>query len=118
MERWKTLVWDVTCPDTVAPSYREVATSQVGGVTSSVEEKVTKYTILPTHSFTLVAIETLGSTGARSMTFFKELGYYNRQTTVSVAIQNGNTLFVLGSFSGDSDKLFVFALLSSKLFGQ
>ena len=69
----KSLVWDATCPDTLTPSYHEVATSQVGGVASSAKEKkVTKYSsLLPTHSFTLVAIEMLGYIVVRSMTCLK-----------------------------------------------
>ena len=84
----KPLVWDATCPDTLVPSYREVATNQVGRVASSAEEKrVTKYSkLLPTRSFTPVAIGTLGSNGVRStsMTCLKELGYHIRQTTGEV----------------------------------
>ena len=61
----KLLVWDATCPDTLAPSYSSHATLAAGEVAALAEErKVAKYNGLPvTHSFTPVAIETLGAIG-------------------------------------------------------
>ena len=57
------LVWDATCPDTFAISYRAQATSESGRVAESAEDrKAEKYRGLPaSHSFTPVAIETLGA---------------------------------------------------------
>ena len=65
---WKNgrmLVWDATCPDTLAPSYRCHATSSAGAVATLAEErKSSKYSFLvPSHSFTPVAIESLGPIG-------------------------------------------------------
>ena len=65
----KLLVWDATCPDTFAPSYSSHATLVAGEVAVLAEERkvaeernVAKYNGLPvTHSFTPVAIETLGA---------------------------------------------------------
>ena len=76
----KPLVWDATCLDTMAPSYHEAVISQVQGVASSAQE-VTKYSnLVPTDSFTPVAVEIIGSIGSRSMTLLKELGYCIRKT--------------------------------------
>ena len=59
---WKNgrlLVWDATCPDTLAPSYRCHAASSAGAVATLAEErKSSKYSFLvPSHPFTPVAIE-------------------------------------------------------------
>ena len=77
----KLLVWDATCPDTLAPSYSSRATLAAGEVAALAEErKVAKYNGLPvTHSFTPVAIETLGAIGPKSLVFLKELGWRARR---------------------------------------
>ena len=69
------LVWDATCPDTFAPSYRCHATSSAGAVATLAEErKASKYSCLvPSHSFTPVAIESLGPMGGKTLAFLKEL---------------------------------------------
>ena len=56
----KPLVWDATCPDTLAPSFRGIASINSGAVAAAAEErKVAKYSCLDHgHSFTPVAIET------------------------------------------------------------
>ena len=42
------LVWDATCPDTFAPSYRAHATQEPGRVVAAAEEKkAEKYHSLP-----------------------------------------------------------------------
>ena len=72
------LVWDVTCPDTFAPSYLSSAASEAGAITASAEErKKTKYPSLnPAHTFTPVAIliETSGVFGPETLSFLKDLG--------------------------------------------
>ena len=71
----KHLVWDVTCPDTFAPSYVSSATSQPGAMASLAEEKMSKYSYLTsTHLFTPVADETSGVFGPMALDFVKELG--------------------------------------------
>ena len=57
------LVWDATCCDTYAASYRGLATSEAGCVAASSEEKkAKKYARLgPTYVFQPVAIETSGT---------------------------------------------------------
>ena len=76
---WKSgglLVWDATCPDAFAASYRAQATLEAGKVAESAEDrKAAKYSSLPSsHIFTPVAIETLGAMGPASMSFLKDLG--------------------------------------------
>ena len=64
----KPLVWDATCPDTLAPSYHAMAT----GAVAAAEEW--KYSYLDHgHSFTPVAIETRGANGPKSLVFLKDL---------------------------------------------
>lgn len=110
----KPLVWDATCPDTLAPSYRTFACSRAGSVATMAEErKETKYVGLgSSHSFVPVAVETFGVIGPKSMAFLKDLSIRIRQRTgevkarayllqrLSIAVQRGNTLSVLGSMGG------------------
>ena len=78
MISWKNgrpLVWDATCPDTFAPSYHCHAISSAGAVATLAEDrKTSKYSCLvPSQSFTPVAIESLGSMGGKKLAFPKEL---------------------------------------------
>ena len=107
----KPLVWDATCPDTLAPSYRDMASIRTGAVAAAAEErKVAKCIALGcSHSFTPVAIETLGAIGPKSLAFIRDLGYRMKQRTgeervltyllqrLSVAIQRGNSASAMGS---------------------
>ena len=120
MVTWKNgklLVWDATCPDTFAPSYTLLATSEAGAVAAQAEEKkCDKYCHLnPSHCFVPVAIETSGAMGPSARVFFRELGHRLRQVTgefrsntyllqrLSVAIQRGNAASVLGTISPSVD---------------
>ena len=76
---WKggrVLVWDATCPDTFAPSHITLATREAGAVADEAERrKKQKYSSLMTsHHFVPIAIETSGVFGSEAITFFKELG--------------------------------------------
>ena len=59
------LVWDATCPDTLAPSYSDLASREVGAVAEEAErKKKAKYAHLEaSHCFIPVATETLGVFG-------------------------------------------------------
>ena len=95
---------------TFAIFYRAQATSESGRVAESAEDrKAEKYRGLPaSHSFTAVAIETLGAIGPRSMLFLRDLGCRialesgePRSTDyllqrLSVAVQRGNAASVWG----------------------
>ena len=107
----KALVWDATCPDTFAPSYRALATSSNGAVAAAAEErKLAKYANLDhAYSFVPVAIETLGVIGPKSLSFIRDLGHRIQQRSgevksltyllqrLSVAVQRGNAISVMGS---------------------
>ena len=59
----KSLIWDATCPDTLAQSYRAAATSSTGAVAAGAEtKKLSKYdSLAPSHTIVPVAIESLGN---------------------------------------------------------
>ena len=104
------LVWDATCPDTFAPSYRTHATSEPGRVAALAEDrKVDKYRDLPrSHLFCPLSIETMGAMGPRSLELVREVGRRIAMETgeprstdfllqrLSVAVQRGNCASVLG----------------------
>ena len=114
---WKSgclLVWDATCPDTFAPSYRVQATHQgPGKVAAAAEEKKEeKYRCLPPgHYFSPVAIETMGAVGPKSMALLQDVRRRIAEETgevhardflfqrLSVAMQRGNCASVLGTIT-------------------
>ena len=113
----KVLVWDATCPDTLAPSYSTLAVREAGAVVDEVErKKKVKYAHLEnSHRFVPVAVETLGLFGSEARSFFKDLGgrikahsleplsHHYLLQRISVAVQRGNTAAILGSLPYDSD---------------
>ena len=106
----KILVWDATCPDTLAPSHSSLAVREAGAVAADAEyKKCQKYIHLASsHSFVPVAVETLGVFGKEACQFFKEVAHRLRLATddplahqyliqrISVAVQRGNAAAVLG----------------------
>ena len=111
------IVWNTTCPDTLARSYHHQATIRAGAVADLAEERKTdKYSSLGAgYSFTPVATETLGAMGKRSLAFVRELGHRVMQCTgevkartyllqhLSIALQRGNAVSVMGSVGGWSE---------------
>ena len=107
----KPLVWDTTCPDTLAPSCMNLAIREAGAVAGEAERrKRLKYSnLISCYHFVPIATETLGVFGLEAWSFLKELGYHFRDTTVdplshhfllqriSAAIQQGNATAILGS---------------------
>ena len=69
------LVWDATCPDTLAPSYSRMAVRVPGAVAADAEyNKTQKYMhFTSSHIFVPVAVETLGVFGIEACHFFKEV---------------------------------------------
>ena len=69
-------MWDVTCVDTFAPSYRSLAVQGPGTVAARAESvKEEKYIdLLRTHEFVPIAVETPGVFGPQTLAFVKELG--------------------------------------------
>ena len=105
------LAWDVTCPDTYAPSHLRLATSEAGAVAEQAEvSKSIKYADLQaSHHFVPVGIETSGVFGQEALSFIRELGrhlqvktgepqsHFYLQQWVAVAVQRGNTAAVMGT---------------------
>ncbi len=77
----KVLVWDATCPDTLAPSYANLATREAGVVAE--KKKKAKYSYLESsHHFVPVAVESLGVLGPKARSFFLDLGRRLMDTTL------------------------------------
>ena len=77
----KSLIWDATCPDTLARSYRAAATSSTGELAAGAEtRKLTKYdSLAPGYTIVPVTIESLGVIGPISMAFLMDLSRRIRQ---------------------------------------
>ena len=104
------LVWDATCPDTLAPSHSTLAVREAGAVAADAEYKKTlKYMHFnSSHCFVLVAVETLGVFGKAARHFFKEvaqcvklaaddsLAHQYLVERISMDVQRGNAAGVLG----------------------
>ena len=73
----RALAWDVTCPDTFAPSHVMLATSESGAVADQSEDRkrVKCADLQSSHLFIPVAMETAGVFGQEALTFFQELGH-------------------------------------------
>ena len=119
----RALAWDVTCPDTYAPSHLRLATSEAGAIAEQAEvRKRAKYADLQaSHHFVPVAIETSGVFGQEALSFIRELGHRLRDSVktgepqshfyllqrVAVAVQRGNTAAVMGTcMRTDNDNVY------------
>jgi hypothetical protein len=116
------LIWDFTCPDTLAASHINRAVTGPGLVADDAEQRKTlKYRSLsPHYLFTPIAVETLGAIGQEALTFFMDLGRRIATATdeprslqfllqrLSVTIQRGNAACVLGTVQSSNgwDELF------------
>ena len=113
-------VWfGTTCPDTLAPSHLNLAVTAAGAVANKSEShKRSKYIAIDqTHYFVPVAVETFGALGEEATAFFNDLGGRIATVTkerraleflmqrVSVTVQTGNAVCVLGTISEDCQKL-------------
>ena len=95
---WKSgrvLVWDITCPDTLALSYVALATREAGAVAAEMNQrKREKYAHLdPSHFYVPIAVETLGAIGPEAGHFFRDrqadCGHHFRATGPSVPFTAG-----------------------------
>lgn len=105
------LVWDFTCPDTLAASHLNRAVMSPGAVANYAENrKSSKYSSLSAnYCFVPVAVETLGAPGDEALAFFRDIGQRIAAATaeprsfqflmqrVSVAVQRGNAACILGA---------------------
>ena len=109
--RGKPLVWDYTCPDTLAPSHI-TQTSAMAGAAAEIAEtnKNRKYVQLePRYEVVPIAIETLGPMGKKGQEFLDALGRKIATRTnepraasflrqrLSIAIQRGNSAAIQGT---------------------
>ena len=116
--RGKSLLWDSTCVDTLAPSHLSL-TSKIAGsaAESAVRIKRQKYHhLLSTHEFYAFAVETFGSWSTEARELVSVIGKYLISSSgdprcvgylhqrIGLAIQRGNSTSILGSFP-DSDLL-------------
>ena len=111
------LAWDVTAPDTLAPSHVTGSARKAGSAVMKAEAlKMTKYSaISQTHEFAPLAFETLGAWGEQCRGFVHELGRRITAVTgevretaflkqrLSIAIQRGNAIACRGTFPQASD---------------
>ena len=105
------MVWDFTCPDTLAASYLNRAVVSPGAVANDAEDrKSSKYRSLAGYySFKPVAVETLGALGEEASAFFQDLGRRITAVTaetcsfqflmqrLSVTLQRSNAACILGT---------------------
>ena len=105
------LVWDFTCPDTLAVSHLNRAVLSPSAVANDAEHRNTmKYRSLASlYRFTPIAVETLGAFGDEASDFFCDLGRRIASVTaeprssqllmqrLSVALQRGKAACVLGT---------------------
>ena len=105
------LLWDYTCPDTLAPSHLRGSARSAGYAANEAESKKTrKYSELASqYYFVPVGIETYGPIGREGLSFLKELGRRLELATLdkrqpaflfqrlSVAIQRCNAACILGT---------------------
>ena len=122
------LLWDFTCGDTLAPSHVDDSAKEPGKVASNAEKrKMGHYQNLTNdYVFVPISVETFGVWGEMGMKFIKELGKMmiqqsgeKRSTSflfqsISVAIQRGNALSIMGTVEQDSGGLEEIFLLNSK----
>ena len=117
------LVWDFTCPDTLAVSHLNRAVLGPGTVACDAESrKKSKYASLSatTYNFIPIAVETIGALGDEASAFSKDLSKRIERVTseprseqfimqtLSITIQRGNAACILGTVhpSNKLDELF------------
>jgi hypothetical protein len=118
----RSLLWDFTCPDTLAPSHLASTCISAGAAASKAErQKEIKYNELSsTYIFQPIAVETLGAWSNNSLKFIRKLGSKltehsgeKRATSyllqaISMAIQRGNAISIMATvpLSRNLDELF------------
>ncbi len=124
----KSLVWDVTCVDSVALSHLVQASSGAGKAAEHAEQlKVVKYSTLPDdYIFCPVGFETFGSWGPSAKLLLKEIGKRGKMFSgerrfseflsqrVGIAVQRGNAASVLGTAGQERDLAAVFYVLQAR----
>lgn len=106
----KSLVWDFTCSDSLAPSHIQYTALEAGKSAQQAEKKkLSHYQNLSTYIVMPVAAETLGSRAPLAIKFVKEIGTRIADTTgekrathflfqlIGIAIQRGNAASIAGT---------------------
>ena len=115
----KCVIWDVTCPDSFAPSHLASSSRDAGVVAEQAERaKHSKYSALQSKfHFVPVAVETTGVFGPEARVFLRDLGKCLKHTTseteacshllqrISVAVQRANCAAILGSLNKNNEDL-------------
>lgn len=120
----KSLMWDATCVDTVAPSHLSSTCKLAGSAAeSAVQLKRSKYrAIIDNYIFVVFAVETLGPWCSEAKAFVSELGKHLQSITndprateylrqrIGIAIQRGNAASIMGTFppSSSLEEIFYF----------
>ena len=123
LDPWRTglyLVWDFTCPDTLAPSHVLFSSSNAGSAAERAEAgKRTKYSELVSsgsYSFMPVAIETLGTWGPSALALCADIGrrlatesgdprsHVFLSQRLSLAVQRGNAAAVIGTLPASDNR--------------
>jgi len=105
------MIWDYTCPDSLAPSHLHLTCATAGSAAIASEElKFRKYaSFSPSYKIIPIAMETLGAYGASAQTFITDLGSRITRTTgehrstlflrqrLSMTMQRPNACSVLGT---------------------
>ena len=106
----RSLVWDVTCRDSFAPTYLHLSSSRAGSVADQAAmDKQRKYSdFARSYHFVPIAVESSGAFGKDALEFFQDLGRRTKSQTkdvlsyhklcqrISVTIQRFNTVSILG----------------------
>jgi len=122
----KCLLWDVTVGDTVAKSYVAHSARTVGWVASKAKEKkIEKYnSLLGQYLFVPLSFETLGPWAPLAKKFVSDLGKRISRSTcekrstlylqqrLSIDIQRGNAISVMGTMPSTQSLDEIFYLLS------
>jgi hypothetical protein len=112
--RGRCLIWDFTCPDTLAQSHVLQSSLAAGSAASAAESnKRSKYEQLAVaNTFVPIAIETLGAWGPEALAVSSELGTRisaktgeTRSTSflrqrLAIAVQRGNAASIRGTMVG------------------
>ena len=101
----KSLVWDVTCTDTLAPSHIDQTSQEAGKAALKAEKgKLVKYECLAAQYIVMpIAFETLGPMAPMGLKFIKEIGSRiadisgdKRATRLGISTQRGNATSIEG----------------------
>ena len=108
----KSLVWDYTCSDTLAPSHVPQTSKEAGKSAKEAEQKkLGHYKELASSGYIVmpVAMETLGSWAPMGLKFIKDIGARMAEVTgekrstsylfqgIGIATQRGNAAAILGT---------------------